>query len=104
MIYSRFRPDSGLYDYFQSPERVGLGDDLSVPRLSSESPIGVASTDIGRSAPGPLTFLGQGHYGRGQILPLARLGLSGALLPSFPPFIWLGLGVLVGWWVAKRRP
>ncbi len=103
MIYSRFRPDTGIYDYFESPERVGLGDDLPVPSLRAESDIGVASTSIGRVASVPLTFIGQGAFARGQILPLAGLGLAGSLLPSFPPIVWLGLGVLVGWWVSRRR-
>lgn len=105
MIYSRYRPDTGLYDYFASPERVGLGDDLPVPQLSTTSPIGVPSTEVGRSAPAALSFVGRGTWARGQILPLDRTGLGSTTIgwPSFSPLVWLGLGVLGGYLLARRR-
>lgn len=103
MIFSRYRPDTGIYDYFQSSERVGLGDDLSVPALSFDSPIGVPSTEIGRQPRGALSFVGQGPYARGQILPLGRAGLAGAAFSTLPPLAWLGLGIALGWWLSRRR-
>jgi hypothetical protein len=87
MIYSRWRPDVGGYDYFQSAERRGLGDDLPVPKLSGGTAIGVASTDIGRPSPGALHPAGNGPVAKGSILPLSRQGLSG--------IDWMGSGGLV---------
>lgn len=86
MIYSRWRPDVGGYDYFQSAERRGLGDDLPVPKLNGGTAIGVASTDIGRPAPGALHPAGSGPVAKGSILPLSRQGLSG--------MDWMGSGGL----------
>lgn len=109
MIYSRWRPDIGGYDYFQSSERRGLGDDLPVPKLSGGTAIGVASTDIGRPSPGALTPMGSGPVARGSILPLSRQGLSGGFGPlSMAPW-WvtavLGLALVGGIaWELKRSP
>lgn len=77
MIYSRWRADGSGYDYFETPERRGLGDDLPVPYLPSSSPLGVASTDIGRALPANARPLGSGKLPRGMIAPLSRAGLSG---------------------------
>jgi len=87
VIYSRWRPDTGGYDYFQSAERRGLGDDLPVPKLYGGTAIGVASTDIGRPAPGALRPAGSGPVAKGSILPLSRQGLSS--------IDWMGSGGVV---------
>ena len=76
MMYSRWRPDVGGYDYFHSAERRGLGDDLPKPNLTGGTDIGVASTDIGRPSPGALHPAGNGPVAKGSILPLSRQGLS----------------------------
>lgn len=83
MRYSKWIPDRGGYAYYDSPERLGLGDDLPVPRLSQSSPIGVASTEIGRAMPLGAKIVGYGALAQGSIAPLDRSGLSG-----------LGLGIV----------
>jgi hypothetical protein len=93
MIYSRWRPDIGGYDYFSAPARLGLGDDLPIPTLPRGTDIGVASTDIGRPAPSGLSHIGTGPTPRGSILPLSRDGLSGVagMMGGVP--LWVALGV-----------
>ncbi len=107
MIYSRWRPDVGGYDYFESTERRGLGDDLPTPLLPAGTAIGVASTDIGRSPPAGLRAAGSGPTAHGSILPLSRAGLSGALGAIGSSFTWplaaaagLALGVIA--WEIRR--
>lgn len=77
MIYSSWRPDSGGYDYFETAERRGFGDDLPIPNLRARSPIGVASTSIGRTPGGPLRAAGSGELARGSIMPLSKARLNG---------------------------
>ena len=109
MMYSRWRPDVGGYDYFESASRVGLGDDLPVPRLSGGTEIGIASTDIGRPAPSGLQRVGSGPTARGSILPISRDGLSGlgGVMDAVP--LWAAVGVFgigiaaVVWTMRKRR-
>lgn len=78
MIYSSWIPDRGGYAYYETPERLGLSDDLSVPRLRQTSTIGVASTSIGRPMPLSGKIVGYGPLARGSVMPLDRSGLSGA--------------------------
>jgi len=78
MIFSRWRPDTGGYDYFDSPStRYGLGDDLPVPRLQNTTSLGVASTDIGREIPSDATLIGTGPLARGMVAPMNKSGLTG---------------------------
>lgn len=110
MMYSRWRPDTGGYDYFEGSERVGLGDDLPVPKLPVGTNIGVASTDIGRSASSGLRPAGSGQTPRGSIMPLSRQGLSGGLFEAMDLLPWwvtagvvvAGVG-LVAWELRKER-
>lgn len=107
MIYSRWRPDIGGYDYFSSPARLGLGDDLPVPSLPRGTDIGVASTDIGRPAPTGLAHTGTGPTPRGSILPLSRDGLSGvgdvmSKVPLWVAFGVFGVGVAAAIWTLKK--
>ena len=103
MIYSRWRPDTGLYDYFDSPtERIGMGDDLPVPLLPSDSPIGVASTEVGRTPRGATRFIGSGDTAKGVILPLSRAGLGAAVSVSIPFLGWIAAAVFAGWWIGKK--
>lgn len=77
MKYSRWRPDTGGYDYFEAADRFGLGDDLPVPKLFGGTDIGVASTDIGRNPSSGTRPAGSGRTPQGSIMPLSRAGLSG---------------------------
>lgn len=105
MVYSRWRPDKGGYDYFEASERRGLGDDMPVPQLTIASELGVASTDAGRSANGGLRHAGAGPLPRGAILPLSRSGLAGTGLGfnlSLSGLATLALGALAGFWLGRR--
>ncbi len=107
MIFSRWRPDTGGYDYFDSPStRYGLGDDLPVPRLAQPSAIGVPSTDIGRALPADAKLIGSGPLPRGMIAPMDRSGLSGVVDFSSAG-VQLGIavaaGVGLGYLIAKVR-
>lgn len=90
MIYSRWRPDKGGWDYFRNGERRGLGDDLPIPRPRSSSPIGSASVSIGRSPQGSLRWVGSGEMAQGMVLPASKAGLSGV-----PWFDHVGTAALV---------
>ncbi len=109
MIYSRWRPDTGGYDYFSTPARLGLGDDPPIPSLPRGTDIGVASTDIGRSAPGGMTHIGTGPTARGSILPLSRDGLSGVadIIGRVSPWVAFGIFAVgvgaVAWKLRKGR-
>lgn len=107
MIFSRWRPDTGGYDYFNSlSTRYGLGDDLPVPRLSPIHALGVCSTDIGRTLPADATPVGSGPLAKGMVAPMGTLGstLSGALgaitNAGFAAWVLVaaavGLGYLIG--------
>lgn len=99
MIYSRWRPDQGGYDYFESAERRGLGNDMPIPRLLGGTRLGVPSTEIGRKPPGSVRYVGRGPLARGAIMPMEKLGLSGALglVAQVPSWVLLAVGVTVGW-------
>ena len=108
MKYSRWRPDTGGYDYFEAADRFGLGDDLPVPKLPPGTDIGVASTDIGRKPTAGASPVGSGRTPQGSIMPLSRQGLFGGLfeamnlLPWWVPASVFALGVgLVAWELRK---
>lgn len=91
MIFSRWRPDTGGYDYFDSPStRYGLGDDLPVPHPPKATSLGAASTDIGREIPPDARLIGSGPTARGMIAPMNKSGLTGL------GFDWGGTGVQLG--------
>ena len=111
MIFSRWRPDRGGYDYFDSPStRYGLGDDLPVPVLRNTTDIGVASTDIGRPMPSDAVPVGSGPMAKGMIAPMDTSNLSGLGLDisSTPTRLFLalaaacGLGFFIGQKAKKR--
>lgn len=109
MMYSRWRPDTGGYDYFEAAERFGLGDDLPVPKLPTGTDIGVASTDIGRTTAAGLHHAGAGPTPHGSILPLSRQGLSGGIFEAMDLFPWwvtagvLAVGAAVVFWPRKTK-
>ncbi len=105
MIYSAWRPDRGGYDYYESSARLGMGDDFPVPTLPLGTSIGVASTDIGRSASGARRA-GSGQFARGSIMPLSRAGLGLGALNfglALPSALVMAVAFGVGWWWRGRR-
>ena len=104
MIYSRWRPGSGGYDYFATSEQYGLGDDLPVPPLGIGSQVGVASTSVGRPIPRGARRAGSGPLARGVIAPLDTRGLSlSGLNVSVGSFGMLMIGIFAGWWFGNRE-
>ena len=105
LIYSKWQPDTGKYQYFDAPERRGLGDDLPVPRMPFGTAIGVASTSIGRAVPLGARLVGVGDLPRGSIAPTSRAGLSGGIagmIDVLPTWGWLALGITLGWVLGQR--
>lgn len=105
MIYSRWRPHAGDYDYFESPEQFPLADDLPVPRLPSGSSIGVASLEAGRAIPSTAVYRGSGKEARGMIAP--NTGSGGGLgllnlIEYIPGWGWLAIGISTGWYLWGR--
>lgn len=98
MIYSRWRPDKGGYDYFESGERFGLGDDLPTPDLPGGSSIGVPSITAGRLPKnGVLNPVGSGPSARGMVMPTSREGLEGVgILSSLSVWTVAGISAVVG--------
>ena len=104
MLYSRWRPDKGGYDYFESDERFGLADDLPVPAPSGGTEIGAPLTEAGRQPRGALRQAGSGAFAKGTILPLSRAGLGDAQLSiNFSTTIMFIAGAVLGWWLRGRR-
>ncbi len=98
MIYSRFRPDTGGYDYFESAERFGLGDDLPPPRLPAGTSIGVSSIAAGRTPGVPVAPVGSGAVARGMIMPTSRAGLSGlGTFSNLSTMTLVLIGTGIGW-------
>lgn len=81
MIFSRWQPTTGGYDYYDSPStRFGLGDDLPVPRFQTMNVLGLkigCSTDIGRPVPADAVKMGSGTLARGMVAPMDRVAGSG---------------------------
>lgn len=95
MIYSKWIPDKGGYAYYETPQRLGLGDDLPTPWLRQTSDIGVASTDIGRALPLGAKIVGYGPLAKGSVTALDRSGLSGiAAQPPERLALWLGVAAV----------
>ena len=95
MIYSRWRPDTGGYDYFETAERYGLADDLPTPPLIGAGPIGISSLKCGRPIPPGARGVGSGRFAKGVIAPVSRAGLSGTgALGAIPGWLrWTGVGL-----------
>lgn len=104
MIYSKWRPDTGQYDYYEAPERRGLGDDLPTPRLPLGTSVGVASNTVGRKVPLAARRAGSGELPRGSIAPTSRAGLAGVtgMLDVMPLWMWVATGITVGWVLARK--
>lgn len=103
MIYSRWNYKLGGYDYFQTSEQHGIGDDYSAPLLSQSSPIGVASVDAGRPLPISAKFVGTGKEARGLLTPVSRsvLGAIQSVLPK--ETLFFAAGLLTMWCIFRIK-
>ncbi len=113
MIFSRWQPTTGGYDYYDSQStRFGLGDDLPVPRFQTMKALGLSigcSTDIGRSLPAGATKVGSGPLARGMVAPMDLASIKGIGAIDFASataktvlcvVVALGIGLFLG---SKRR-
>jgi hypothetical protein len=105
MVFSRWRPDRGGYDYFETGTKHGLGDDLPVPQLPAGTALGVASIEAGRALPAGAKHVGSGAQARGSVVPLSRAGLGSVALGmlSSTTVGALAVGLLVGWLAWGRK-
>jgi hypothetical protein len=94
MIYSKWRPSDGKYEYFESSEKFGLGDDMPVPSVPfTGSPIGVASVVLGRKPSGRVRRIGEGEAAIGAVMPTVSGGMG--IFPD-KASVSLGLALLSG--------
>lgn len=83
MIYSRFDPVQGRYDYYESGgELAALNDDLPVPAMpppvgGKGGAIGLPSVECGRPLPGGARHLGTGLFPEGHVTPPSHVRLAG---------------------------
>lgn len=107
LIYSRWRPEDGGYDYFESDEApVPLGNDLPEPRLSPIGSIGVPSVGAGRSLPSNAVFVGSGATALGVVTRTVDNGVTiGALtrLTASPIACFAAGAAIIGaiWWFSR---
>ena len=104
MIYSKWKPSKGGYDYFEGKDKdIPLGNDLPIPSLPRGTDIGVASTEVGRPMPAGAKFVGSGQDAVGLIAPSERSSLHG-LTDAIPTtYMYMAAGVLIGWLVFTKR-
>lgn len=104
LIYSRWRPDEGGYDYFQSSLRQNINDDLPAPELVA-SKIGVPSIEAGRPIPRDSVPIGSGELAVGLVAPVdgsrivrrtRSLGGSDPMGVYKSPWFYLGGAIAVG--------
>ena len=93
VIYSRWDPSSGLYEYFEAPQRPGMNDDLPIPALPRSTEIGVPSTECGRPMPSGARAAGSGEMPVGLITPPSGVQTLAGGLPGMD-------GRFNGWWLA----
>lgn len=83
MMFSRWDPNSGEYDYFQAAgELAALNDDLPIPKMPPPvsglgKQIGNPSTECGRPLPAGATHVGTGEFAEGHVTPPVGVKLSG---------------------------
>jgi len=104
--YSVYRPEEGVYDYYETPGKTAHSPDpkfLSGRLGMGSSALGLASTDAGWSLPAGAKLVGSGKIAQGMIATRnGGLGLGDIAIPGGR----LGLAVLatgVWWWLIGRK-
>jgi len=102
IIWSRWDPSAGLYDYFETEDRPGINDDLPVPRLPAATELGVPSTEAGRALPSGAVHIGSGEFLVGLAATPAGVDKLSAVpslseLDGWSLVIGAVSGVFVGW-------
>lgn len=108
MIFSRWNPHAGGYDYFDSPGGEALNDDLAVPSLPPATKLGVPSTSCGRPIPAGASHVGSGELAVGLVAtPSDGSSALGDLFDGIPTWGWaLGgaaAGSLITYLLTRRR-
>jgi hypothetical protein len=113
MIYSRWKPDTGGYEYLEAPGSHNINDDLPTPELRPASKIGVPSIEAGRPVPPGAEVVGEGDVAVGIVAPVdpARIvrrtrSLAGLGDIQQSTYMWLAAGaagVALLWYIAKKR-
>lgn len=100
MIYSRWDPATGQFDYFESTERFGLNDDLPIPKMPPPTKLGVPSVECGRPMPRDARRVGSGVLAQGSVVPPAAVQLAASIgsLGQWMgnPWVMLAAGVAAG--------
>lgn len=108
LIYSRWRPETGGYDYFESDEAPEpLGNDLPSPRLVAVGPVGVPSVEAGRTMPSAAVYVGSGNVAQGVITRTIGNGVTiGALTKlTASPLACFTAGAALAtaiWWFTSK--
>lgn len=111
MIYSRWRPDFGGYDYFEAGPEYNLNDDLPTPELDVIGDVGAPSVEAGRPIPAGARYVGEGDLAVGLVAPtdpdklVRRTSLGSAAAGWFGRLPWAGILIAsaIGygiWWLA----
>jgi len=113
VIYSRWQPDTGGYEYLEVPGGHNINDDLPTPVLTPASKIGVPSIEAGRPVPAGAVVVGEGDEARGIICPVdagsivrRTRSLAGFDQITSEPALWVvgGAAALsLLWYFAKKR-
>lgn len=83
MLYSRFDPVDGRYDYFEGGGPLAaINDDLPTPHMpppvgGKGSQIGLPSVECGREVPSGATHVGRGEWAEGHVTPPSHVRLAG---------------------------
>lgn len=107
MIYSRWDPALGMYDYFDAPwQTPGINDDLPIPNLPPATEIGVPSTECGRPLPAGAEHVGTGEWAVGLLSVPAHVDRIGQTPMTASQFgivaLAAALGVGAGLLIARR--
>lgn len=101
MIYSRFVPAKGIYQYFDVPgEDRPINADLPVPAMPRVvNGIGAPAIFAGRPLPAGARLVGAGFHARGMVAAPTNAPLDDATLPTSSEAVaWVKGG---GWaWIA----
>jgi hypothetical protein len=113
VIYSRWKPDTGGYEYLRASGSLNLNDDLPTPELQPATKIGVPSIEAGRPVPSGAVVVGEGDVAVGIIAPVdasrivrrtrSLAGVDGAPSGTLLWFAAGAAGAALLWYVAKKR-
>lgn len=97
IVYSRWDPSGGYYDYFEADQSPGINDDLPIPNLPPATELGVPSTECGRPLPAGAVHVGSGLWAEGLMAVPAgveQLGQSSTLAGASTSWLILGAGAV----------